>query len=211
MSVKGQEFPAYDPRGIQGIGLNYATSNRGACHLRGYTIASEVLGIPVKTEHERRRRQGRNWSRPSRTPPRWSIRPGCAYSRPSPGAWTISRRRSTPPAKATGAWRIASKPASESGTWNACSTKPPASPPTTTSCRKRLLEGSDQGRPDGRARSTASDEMLPQVLRSQGLDRRTARFPKETRERAYRFNPDTPADSPAGVFQLKSTEHHATY
>ena len=50
MSVKGQEFPAYDPRGIQGIGLNYATSNRGACHLRGYTIASEILGIPVKTE-----------------------------------------------------------------------------------------------------------------------------------------------------------------
>ena len=50
MAVKGQEFPAYDPRGIQGIGLNYATSNRGACHLRGYTIASEILGIPVKTE-----------------------------------------------------------------------------------------------------------------------------------------------------------------
>jgi aldehyde:ferredoxin oxidoreductase len=50
MTVKGQEFPAYDPRGIQGIGLNYATSNRGACHLRGYTIASEILGIPVKTE-----------------------------------------------------------------------------------------------------------------------------------------------------------------
>jgi aldehyde:ferredoxin oxidoreductase len=50
MSVKGQEFPAYDGRGIQGIGLAYATSNRGACHLRGYTIASEVLGIPVKTD-----------------------------------------------------------------------------------------------------------------------------------------------------------------
>ncbi len=50
MSVKGQEFPAYDGRVIQGIGLGYATSNRGACHLRGYTIASEVLGIPVKTE-----------------------------------------------------------------------------------------------------------------------------------------------------------------
>ena len=50
MSVKGQEFPAYDSRGIQGIGLAYATSNRGACHLRGYTIASEVLGIPVKTD-----------------------------------------------------------------------------------------------------------------------------------------------------------------
>ncbi len=50
MTVKGQEFPAYDPRGIQGIGLNYATSNRGACHVRGYTVASEILGIPVKTE-----------------------------------------------------------------------------------------------------------------------------------------------------------------
>ncbi|MCP4072535.1 MAG: aldehyde ferredoxin oxidoreductase family protein [Hyphomicrobiales bacterium] len=50
MGVKGQEFPAYDGRGIQGIGLAYATSNRGACHLRGYTIASEVLGIPEKTD-----------------------------------------------------------------------------------------------------------------------------------------------------------------
>jgi aldehyde:ferredoxin oxidoreductase len=50
MSVKGQEFPAYDSRGIQGMGLGYATSNRGACHLRGYTVASEVLGIPVKTD-----------------------------------------------------------------------------------------------------------------------------------------------------------------
>jgi aldehyde:ferredoxin oxidoreductase len=50
MTVKGQEFPAYDPRGIQGMGLTYATSNRGACHLRGYTVSSEVLGIPVKTD-----------------------------------------------------------------------------------------------------------------------------------------------------------------
>jgi aldehyde:ferredoxin oxidoreductase len=50
MSVKGLEFPAYDSRGIQGMGLNYATSNRGACHVRGYTVASEVLGIPVKTD-----------------------------------------------------------------------------------------------------------------------------------------------------------------
>ncbi|MCB1724684.1 MAG: aldehyde ferredoxin oxidoreductase family protein [Chromatiaceae bacterium] len=50
MTVKSQEFPAYDPRGIQGMGLAYATSNRGACHLRGYTVASEVLGIPVKTD-----------------------------------------------------------------------------------------------------------------------------------------------------------------
>ena len=50
MTVKSQEFPAYDPRGIQGMGLAYATSNRGACHLRGYTVASEILGIPEKTD-----------------------------------------------------------------------------------------------------------------------------------------------------------------
>ncbi|RRJ84777.1 aldehyde ferredoxin oxidoreductase family protein [Aestuariirhabdus litorea] len=50
MTVKGQEFPAYDPRGIQGMGLAYATSNRGACHLRGYTVSSEVLGVPEKTD-----------------------------------------------------------------------------------------------------------------------------------------------------------------
>lgn len=50
MSVKGQSIPAYDPRAIQGIGLGYATSNRGACHLRGYTIASEIAGIPEPTD-----------------------------------------------------------------------------------------------------------------------------------------------------------------
>ena len=48
MTVKGQEFPAYDPRGIQGMGLTYATSNRGACHLRSYTVSSEVMGVPGK-------------------------------------------------------------------------------------------------------------------------------------------------------------------
>ncbi len=50
MTVKGQEFPAYDARGIQGMGLTYATSNRGACHLRSYTVSSEILGIPEKTD-----------------------------------------------------------------------------------------------------------------------------------------------------------------
>jgi aldehyde:ferredoxin oxidoreductase len=34
MAVKGQEFAAYDGRAMQGMGLAYATSNRGACHLR---------------------------------------------------------------------------------------------------------------------------------------------------------------------------------
>ena len=44
MSVKGMSIPAYDPRGIKGMGLGYATSNRGACHLRAYTPAAEVIG-----------------------------------------------------------------------------------------------------------------------------------------------------------------------
>ena len=44
MTVKGQGVPAYDPRGIKGMGIAYATSNRGACHLRGYTPAAEVVG-----------------------------------------------------------------------------------------------------------------------------------------------------------------------
>ena len=43
MTVKGMAIPAYDPRGIKGMGLGYATSNRGACHLRAYTPAIEVI------------------------------------------------------------------------------------------------------------------------------------------------------------------------
>jgi aldehyde:ferredoxin oxidoreductase len=46
MGVKGQEFPAYDPRALQGMGLGYATCNRGACHLRAYTVSAEVVGAP---------------------------------------------------------------------------------------------------------------------------------------------------------------------
>ena len=52
MSVKKQEMPAYDPRGQQGIGLNYATSNRGGCHVRGYLTSPEILGIPVLADPE---------------------------------------------------------------------------------------------------------------------------------------------------------------
>ena len=45
MTAKDQAIPAYDPRGLKGMGIAYATSNRGACHLRAYTPASEVLGV----------------------------------------------------------------------------------------------------------------------------------------------------------------------
>jgi len=50
MSVKGLELPAYDPRGAKGIGLTYATANRGGCHVTGYTISPEILGIPEKID-----------------------------------------------------------------------------------------------------------------------------------------------------------------
>ncbi len=46
MGVKKQALPAYDPRGVKGHALNYATSNRGGCHLRAYLIAPEVLSLP---------------------------------------------------------------------------------------------------------------------------------------------------------------------
>ena len=50
MSVKKQEMPAYDARGVQGIGITYATSNRGGCHVRGYMISPEVLGLPTQLD-----------------------------------------------------------------------------------------------------------------------------------------------------------------
>jgi aldehyde:ferredoxin oxidoreductase len=50
MGVKKQGLPAYDPRGVQGMGLSYATSNRGACHVRSYLIATEILGVNVKRD-----------------------------------------------------------------------------------------------------------------------------------------------------------------
>ncbi len=50
MTVKKLELPAYDPRGIMGHGLQYATANRGGCHVRGYLISPEILGSPEKLD-----------------------------------------------------------------------------------------------------------------------------------------------------------------
>jgi len=49
MGVKGQEFPAYDPRGFQGMGVAYATCNRGACHLRAWTPGPESTSMDPHT------------------------------------------------------------------------------------------------------------------------------------------------------------------
>ncbi len=50
MTVKGQEIPPYDPRGAYGMALSYATSTRGACHLRAFPISHEILRKPVATD-----------------------------------------------------------------------------------------------------------------------------------------------------------------
>ena len=46
MQVKGLELPAYDPRGVKGLGFSYATANRGGCHTRAYLVAPEILRKP---------------------------------------------------------------------------------------------------------------------------------------------------------------------
>ena len=48
-------MPAYDPRGVQGIGVTYATSTMGADHTAGYAVAANILGVggnvdPLKPE-----------------------------------------------------------------------------------------------------------------------------------------------------------------
>ena len=43
--VKGLEPPAYDPRVLKGMALGYATSDRGACHLRATFYKPELAGI----------------------------------------------------------------------------------------------------------------------------------------------------------------------
>ena len=53
--VKGQAMPAYDPRGVQGIGVTYATSTQGADHTAGYAVTANILGVggsvdPLKPE-----------------------------------------------------------------------------------------------------------------------------------------------------------------
>ncbi len=42
MQVKGLGLPAHDPRAYNSVALGYATSNRGACHLQGFTHVFEI-------------------------------------------------------------------------------------------------------------------------------------------------------------------------
>lgn len=60
MTVKGQEFAGYDSRALQGMGLGYATSNRGACHLKHDVFAEDMedqsgkgKAVPTKESQDR--------------------------------------------------------------------------------------------------------------------------------------------------------------
>ncbi|MBN1628225.1 MAG: aldehyde ferredoxin oxidoreductase C-terminal domain-containing protein, partial [Thermoleophilia bacterium] len=52
MTVKGMSIAAYDPRLMKGMGLAYATSNRGACHLRAQMVAPEIVGLVCGDERK---------------------------------------------------------------------------------------------------------------------------------------------------------------
>jgi aldehyde:ferredoxin oxidoreductase len=45
MTVKGQEFPGYDPRALKGMALAYATSNRGCCHMRARPLVDDFTNV----------------------------------------------------------------------------------------------------------------------------------------------------------------------
>ena len=45
MVVKGQEFPGYDTRAMQGMGLAYATSPRGACHMKASPFVDDFTHV----------------------------------------------------------------------------------------------------------------------------------------------------------------------
>ena len=172
MTVKGQEFPAYDSRGIQGMGLAYATSNRGACHLRGYTVACEVLGIPVKTDPLRDRRQGRaGQGVPGRDggvrfvgPVRLHVVRLDARRRAAAAAGGLRRRLVD--GEAGPGRRADLEPGARS------STTPPASPRRTTTCRRGSRPSRRRPvRP--RVSSTASTRCCPNTT-SCAAGRRTA-------------------------------------
>jgi aldehyde:ferredoxin oxidoreductase len=128
MSSKGQEFPAYDGRGVQGIGLAYATSNRGGCHLRGYTIASEVLGIPVKTdplEHEGKPELVKAFQDATAAFDSSGL---CVFTTFAWGLADLAPQIAGRHAASSTRPRNSRRSASASGTWSASSTTPPASP-----------------------------------------------------------------------------------
>ncbi len=52
MTVKGQEFPGYDPRALKGMALAYATSNRGCCHMRARPLMHDFENVTTEGKAE---------------------------------------------------------------------------------------------------------------------------------------------------------------
>lgn len=59
MVSKRMELPGYDPRGLQGEGLNYATSPIGGSHCRGHIAYSELMGFPQAVDPYESKGKGR--------------------------------------------------------------------------------------------------------------------------------------------------------
>jgi aldehyde:ferredoxin oxidoreductase len=62
--TKGMEYPYHDPRALPSMAINYATANRGACHLEGLTYFVEGGALPQEAvgftgEKDRKNPEGR--------------------------------------------------------------------------------------------------------------------------------------------------------
>ena len=134
MTVKGQAIPAYDPRGLKGMGIAYATSNRGACHLRALHPCQRAW--PDRAEDRPAGLEGQG--RADQDPPG---RPG-VLGQPGPlqvqrvcrgpGRVRLAVRRHHRPSRSRPT--TCSRPASGSTTSSGCTTTWPATARARTTC-----------------------------------------------------------------------------
>ena len=125
--VKGMEMPAYDPRGSYGMGLAYATSERGACHLRAFTIFADD---PFKLEA-----MARDVIEQNGNAVKWSM---CFCDFWGSVDTAIMADLLTAGLGRQVSAKISTAPANVSGTWCVCSIWVRVLRPPTTSCRKKL-------------------------------------------------------------------------
>ena len=136
MSVKGLELPAFDPRGMTGQGLAFATSNRGGCHTRANMLGHEIIGVPERLDRFATARQGAAGDRPAGPQRRARLARGLQVRgvRRDAGLVRAPARRH---AAASRSGRTSScAPGSASGTRSGSSTCAPASRAPTTRCRR---------------------------------------------------------------------------
>jgi len=127
MAVKGQEFAGYDSRALQGMGLGYATSNRGACHLKHDVFAEDMedqsgkgKAAPTKESQDRVAMMDSTGL--------------CLFVTAAWGVEEFCKQLSMPPARVTGPRSDCWNPASAPGIWSASSIWLRGSPAPTTRC-----------------------------------------------------------------------------